>query len=333
MRLFWMSTAVGLLIAVLLGQSPAQGEWQTHPIRQGDGRGGWEPVQSVPKVGIQIGPQACDLERYAAEELAGYLDKLFHVRTKPTAERPEAADCVLLVGTPETNPAMAEALGTQGWPKVSDQGVVLKRTVAEGKPALAIGGGSPAATLWAVYELVERWGVRYLLHGDVLPEPPGAFRLPETDVVLEPSLRVRQWRTINDFACGPESWGLDEHRRVIDQLAKLRFNRIFVSVWAYQPFLDLKVKGIERKSASLWYDFHYPITDDMPGRHIFGKEPEFWNPDLPRAPVTRNSLRQASGWSRGSWPTPSAAACSARWTPSSPSSRPNLRRCCRTPTR
>jgi hypothetical protein len=255
-----------------------------------------EPVQPVPKVGIQIGPQAGELERYAADELAGYLDRLYCIATKPVIERSTSADVLLLVGTPETNPTIAGALGKGGWPKVSDQGIVLKRakvhrTVTPARqgtqdgqecPSYVIGGGSPAATLWAVYELVERWGVRYLLHGDVLPEKPGPFGLPEADVVLEPNLRVRQWRTVNDFACGPESWGLDEHRRVIDQLAKLRFNRLFVSVWAYQPFLDLKVKGIQRQSASLWYDFHYPITDDMPGRHLFGRDPEFWNPDLPR---------------------------------------------------
>ena len=69
---------------------------------------------------------------------------------------------------------------------------MLKRAVLDGKPALIIGGGSPRATLWAVYELVERWGVRYLLHGDVLPDPRGPFRLPEKDVVLEPLLRVRE---------------------------------------------------------------------------------------------------------------------------------------------
>ena len=34
---------------------------------------------------------------------------------------------------------------------------------------IVIGGGSPVATLWAVYELVERWGVRYLIDRDVYP--------------------------------------------------------------------------------------------------------------------------------------------------------------------
>jgi hypothetical protein len=44
--------------------------------------------------------------------------------------------------------------------------------------------------------------------------------------VLEPLLPVRTWRVINDFACGPESWGMSDYRPVIDQLAKLKFNRL-----------------------------------------------------------------------------------------------------------
>ncbi|HPO16380.1 MAG TPA: sialidase family protein [Candidatus Hydrogenedentes bacterium] len=240
-----------------------------------------KPVSTVSKVGIQIGPKAGPLEQYAAEELASYLDKLFHIKAKPAADALQSAEILLLIGTPATNPAVAQALGNEGWPKVSDQGIVLKKAILDGRPAFVIGGGSDAATLWAVYDLVERWGVRYLLHRDVLPENPGPFRFPDSDVVLEPNLRVRQWRTVNDFACGPESWGLEEHCRMINQLAKLRFNRIFVSVWPYQPFLDLEYKGIRRTSATLWYDYRFPITEDMPGRKLFGDETEFWNPDLP----------------------------------------------------
>lgn len=81
---------------------------------------------------------------------------------------------------------------------------------------------------------------------------------------------------------GPESWGIADYRPVLDQLAKLRFNRIFISIWPYQPFLHYEVQGIRRTTAALWFDFHYPITDDMPGRRLFGNAAEFWNPDLPR---------------------------------------------------
>ena len=60
------------------------------------------------------------------------------------------------------------------------------------KPSMAIVGGSSAATLWGVYELVERYGVRYLLSGDVYPEKRQDFHLPEIDRVFEPVFRAVQ---------------------------------------------------------------------------------------------------------------------------------------------
>lgn len=198
---------------------------------------------------------------------------------------------LFLLGSPDTNPATRDDTGGVPLPKVSDQGLFLLRRQLGNRPALVVGGGSPKATLWAVYELAERWGVRYLLHGDVLPEH-ASFRLPEGDVVMEPALRVRQWRVINDFACGPESWGMADYRPFLDQLAKLKFNRIFLTIWPWQPFLRYELRGIKRQWATLWYDYHYPITEDMPGRRLFGEAEEFWNPDLPRN-ATSEELAEA----------------------------------------
>ena len=232
-----------------------------------------------PRVAVVIGSDAPELDRYTGDQLCHYLQKLFGMDVQPTAELPESAEVGLLVGTPTTNAAVASALGSG--PKVSDQGIILKRAKLDGKPVLVISGGSSRATMWAMYELVEQWGVRYLLHSDVLPEKRGVFELPEKDLILEPSMRVRQWRVINDFACGPESWGIADYRPVLDQLAKLKFNRIFVVIYPWQPFLHMEVDDVTRRSAHLWFDMHYPITEDMPGRHLFDDRSEYWNPDLP----------------------------------------------------
>ncbi|GAG75907.1 unnamed protein product, partial [marine sediment metagenome] len=192
-----------------------------------------------PTVAVVIDAKAPELEQYAAKELCSYLETLFGIRTSPAEKISADADTIILVGSPTTNAVVAKALGSEVWPKLTDQGLVLKRVSLDGKPALIVGGGSPKATLWAVYELVERWGVRYLLHGDVLPDDAGEFRLPEKDVTIEPLLPVRQWRVVNAFLCGPESWGMADYRPVLDQLAKLRFNRLLVNIWTYQPFLHL----------------------------------------------------------------------------------------------
>ena len=229
---------------------------------------------------VVTGPAALDLERFAAQELCAYLDKLFGVKVRPSTEPDAAADILFLLGNRATNPTIATLATSDEFKGLTDQGFILRTVRQEGGTALILGGASPKATLWAVYELAGRWGVRSLLHGDVLPEPR-PLEPPKVDVRMEPALPIRQWRVVNDFAMGPESWGMADYRPVIDQLAKMKFNRILVSTYTYQPFLDLQVQGVRRRRASLWFDFHYPITEDMIGRELFGDASEFWNPDLP----------------------------------------------------
>ncbi|MEO5803723.1 MAG: alpha-glucuronidase family glycosyl hydrolase [Verrucomicrobiota bacterium] len=283
------------------------------------------------EVAVLIGQDATPLENFAARELCGYLDKLFGIQVKPAATIPSSANEIFLIGNPETNPLISK----KEFPKMSDQGVVLKSVKVGNRSVVIVGGGSPRATLWAVYALAEKWGVRFLLHGDVFPAPAGRtghrpvpsgdsalgtgktpelfrasvsnvnvlripsgqwpdgtggspvlpitskFKMPSLNFQEEPALRVRQWRVLNEHAMGPIAWGIADYRPVIDQLAKLRFNRLLLYIWPGQPFLPLEYQGIKQTSGTLFFGNHYPITDDMIGRSLFGNEKEFWNPDLP----------------------------------------------------
>ena len=233
------------------------------------------------RIAVIASENAPELERFAAEQLCAYLETLFGIQTRPMSNVSAEAETLFLVGSLDADGTVQGVMKEDAFPPISEQGFILHRMQCQGRPSLVVRGGSPRATLWAVYELVERWGVRYLLHRDVLPAP-STFYLPDLDVVMEPTLPVRQWRVINDFACGPEAWGMGDYRPVLDQLAKLKFNRILLSIWPWQPFLHYEIKGVKRNSATLWFNFHYPITDDMVARGLFGDEEEFWNPDLPR---------------------------------------------------
>ena len=234
----------------------------------------------APKVGVVVSGSQPDLELFAASELCRYLADLFGVEASPSEHTEGFPDGFFLIGSPATNPAVAEAIGDGSSFDVSDQGIVIQRCQSRRGDALIVGGGSPRATLWAVYELVERWGVRYLLHGDILPERR-AFKLPDMMTVMEPNLTIRQWRVVNDFACGPESWGIEDYKPVIDQLAKLKFNRVYAFIWPYHPFVHYEVRGVKRNSGTLWFGDRYPVDDDTVGREVFGDIEEFWNPDLP----------------------------------------------------
>ncbi|MFA6241294.1 MAG: alpha-glucuronidase family glycosyl hydrolase [Candidatus Hydrogenedentales bacterium] len=230
-------------------------------------------------VEVVVAKDPAPLEQFAATELQRYLGKLFNVSATIVPVPTAASDYRFFIGTAPHLPSAV--IESKPLPALSDQGFLLRARTVSGKPSLIIVGGSPVATMWGVYDLVERYGVRYLLDGDVFPEPAAAFSLPQLDTVVEPVFRIRMWKTMGDFAMGMEGWGMADYRPFLDQLAKLKFNRIRISSGPTQPFLEMKVPGIERQTATLWYGEHFPITDDMPGRSLFGNEKEFWNPDLP----------------------------------------------------
>lgn len=235
-------------------------------------------------VAVLISTEASDMEKFAAAELQRYLQRLFGIAASIDASPNDKAESLFVLGTSSRLPNLG--LGNVAMPQLSDQGFLLRRTTLMNKPAMMIVGGSPTAAMWGVYDLIERYGVTYLLSGDVLPEKQQGFFLPDIDRTFEPTFKARWFKTMGDFAMGMEGWGINDYRPFLDQLAKLKFNRIRIGGCASAPFLDLTLKGVKRSSAVLWYGEHYPITPDMPGRKLFGNEAEFWNPDLltPQAP-------------------------------------------------
>src|SRR5579872_1383821 len=106
---------------------------------------------AAPRIDVVIGDDAPALERFAADELAGQLKRLFDADVNVTDDAPADASHLILLGGPNTNQAI-KALGS-AWPKLSDQGHVLRTVKFKKDKALVVGGGSPVATLWAVYEL------------------------------------------------------------------------------------------------------------------------------------------------------------------------------------
>lgn len=175
-----------------------------------------------PQITIVIGPEAPALEKLAAEQLAKDVKALFDAETKVQSAPSTDASSTLLVGSPATNPAIP----AEAWPKVSDQGHVMRST---GK-GLIVGGGSPTATLWAASEFSNHFGVRPLLQGDAMPLAKPALKLDGVDKVMEPIAKARAWnaftypwKVANNDPHSALSWSLDEHERLIKQLAKLKF--------------------------------------------------------------------------------------------------------------
>ncbi len=234
---------------------------------------------------IVIGDEAPRLVQFAARELQGYVHRLAGFLPEVASaeifmEAPTRVDTpVILVGSPANNPLIQQTVaGT--WPELSDQGFLLRTATVAGTAAVIVGADSPVATLWAAYDLVEHWGVTFTPRCDIFPHTPIDLALPEVDKVAEPALRVRGWRGLNCEVNGPEFWGLEDYRQLIGQLAKLRYNVFFVSIYPYGPWVDYEFHGVRKSTSELFFGMRYPLHDGMIGRELFGDADEFTNPEF-----------------------------------------------------
>ena len=227
------------------------------------------PAYAGPSVKVVVGPQPAPLEELAAREVARQLKQLFDAEVSFTKEADVDGPAVL-IGNPDTNPAIGRLMK---WPRLSEQGHLLRQVRSGRGYRLVAGGGSPVATYWAACEFGHHFGVRRLLHADFPPLTKPDFRLDGIDASFEPVFRTRAWRTMGTSPASPVSWSLEEHKLRIQQLAKLKFNQLIIPLRTSQPFLT-------GKGGKLWKDRELRVDGETAGRAAFGRERVFDNPDL-----------------------------------------------------
>ncbi len=234
------------------------------------------------EVSIVIDSKSCDLERIAATELESMIERLYAVKAEVVAKQSESKQPIItfLIGQTATNSPFATTLENEAV-SLSQQGLIIK-TIAGTTPIVIIRGGSPIATLWAVYELGEQLGIRYLSDRDIYPNAkPAAWKpLPHLNLVKEPNFKVRCWRVLNEHAMGPVSWSLEETRRFLKQLVKMKFNRIHPYLWPAQPFVNYEFHGVSKGPGVMFLNWKFPIIETTIGRDRFGKMTTFTNPEF-----------------------------------------------------
>lgn len=186
-------------------------------------------IASAETVTIRIDDQASSLERFAARELQRYV----YLRTGELAAiRAESASHD--AGTTITVAAQQRTLArTAGIDRsLAPQDFQLQTTAgANGAAQLAIIGGDPVGTLYGVYRAAEKLGVRFYLHGDVVPDMRMALDVAGWNESGHALFSVRGLLPFHDFAEGPDWWSADDYLAVIGQLAKLRMN--FIGLHTY----------------------------------------------------------------------------------------------------
>ena len=106
------------------------------------------------------------------------------------------------------------------------QEYLLKTVKRSGNRLLLLSGGDDIGVLYAAYRFAEHLGVRFYLHGDVIPDERIPLHLPNLDEIRRPLFAIRGIQPFHDFPEGPDWWNADAYKAVLSQLPKMGMNFI-----------------------------------------------------------------------------------------------------------
>ncbi|MFH1716120.1 MAG: malectin domain-containing carbohydrate-binding protein [Planctomycetota bacterium] len=188
------------------------------------------PKGGNPSVTIVSPSDATIPERLAAKEIRRYL----YLRTgkvvpivQSDGRLPSTAHLIVvgqegrpavekLAGRDTGLAALVNALGSEQY--------LLKTFDLANRQVVLVAGGDPIGTLYAAYRFAEHLGVRFYLHGDVVPDERIALRIPDLDERGKPLFETRGIQPFHDFPEGPDWWNADDYKAIMAQLPKLRMN-------------------------------------------------------------------------------------------------------------
>jgi hypothetical protein len=274
-----------------------------------------------------VEPQKAELpERLAAREIRRYLYLRTGALVPIAAARSERPSGPSIIIGHKDQPVVSAVI--KGAAQVADsvkslqpQQYLLKTVPSGGESVLLVVGGDPVGTLYAAYRLAEHWGVRFYLHGDVVPDERMTLSLPMLDERGEPLFKTRGIQPFHDFPEGPDWWNADDYKAIIAQLPKLRMN--FIGLHTYpqggvgpEPTVwiglkeDVNPDGTVRLSSPSSYmntlrgnwgytakptnDFSFG-TAQLFERDDYGPEVMFGAMPVPRTPEQRNAVFNRTG--------------------------------------
>ena len=136
-----------------------------------------------------------------------------------------------------------------------------KNTSLHKTKCLLIIGGDEIGTLYGSYRFAETLGVRFYLHGDVIPGKQAQWSIPDLDIREEPNFTLRGILPFHDFGEGPDWWCTEDYKAILYQLGKMRMN--FIGLHTYPE--RNPVVGPE---VTVWHGMHSDIDEE--GRVRFG---------------------------------------------------------------
>ena len=174
----------------------------------------------------------------------------------------------MVVGSPESNLFVKEAVEQKliDLDALGRDDFLLKQTVLNGTDVMLIVGRNPRAAMYGVFDFFEQLGCTFLISRDAVPEANPDLLVPPMDKVGQTDC---SWRGVFIGTDWPTNFmmSLPDHKAMLDQMAKMKMNRIIHYHFEQEPFIDYTYKG-ERKLVG---DISHPDSGYISyGRHFTG---------------------------------------------------------------
>ena len=157
------------------------------------------------------------------------------------------------------------------------QDYLLKTENQNNRKILKISGGSDIAALYGAYDFAEQLGVRFYLHGDVIPDNKIKFKIPNLNITNKPLFNARGIQPFHDFQEGPDWWEADDYKAYFSQLAKLKMN--FFGMHCYpeggkgpEPLVWIGLEEDINKDGSVKHSYPSGWATTKGGRWGYGSE-------------------------------------------------------------
>ncbi len=138
---------------------------------------------------------------------------------------------------------MHEAAVKDAVDRLAAEQYALETLRRDGRPVLLVVGGDGIGALYAAYHFAERLGVRFYLHGDVLPDRRIAADLPALDETRKPLFDRRGIQPFHDFPEGPDWWNGDAYKAILGQLPKMGMNFFGLHAYPGEPLVWIGPAG------------------------------------------------------------------------------------------
>ena len=182
-------------------------------------------VVTAPAAGPQEQLAAREVQRYVycrTSELLPVSPALLDGEDAIVVANKDRAVIATLAGGTALKTAVA-GLGPQQY--------MLKTLSRAGRRVLLVVGGDGVGTLYGAYRLAEHLGVRFFLHGDVIPDKQVAWKMPELDEIGKPLFELRGLNPWGSHPFGFDLWNADDYQAHLAQMAKMRMN--FIGMHCY----------------------------------------------------------------------------------------------------